>query len=220
MIYLCIRFHHQYHFNHQYCFRVLMLCPSAARVKGYRRVFRHPAAIFFERGIANMETQEISSLCAEPADLDSTFVVAVFDVPQPTPAEMAAFRRREEEFDLVDAPFEELDSGVKGSGLLCCASTDAAFVAQWGQQTFDRKYRAHGLETIWNYSGDILPCAVYLRHCVLAVSKEGTDPRALASFLDETFLADRITTVRQYLAKAPHVIQSRPPPSLAGRYSG
>ena len=37
-----------------------------ARVEGYRRVFGHPAGIFFERGIANAETKEFSSLCAEP----------------------------------------------------------------------------------------------------------------------------------------------------------
>ena len=36
------------------------------RVPNYRRVFRHPASIFFHRGIANLNTLEISSLCAEP----------------------------------------------------------------------------------------------------------------------------------------------------------
>ena len=94
------------------------------------------------------------------------------------------------------------------TGLLCAASTDAAFVARWGQATFDAKYGAHGLDTIWGFgedhggggsSGhgtaaikgegrgspgegilpalDILPCAVYLRHCVLAVSKVRRTPR-------------------------------------------
>jgi len=236
-----------------------------------------------------MATKEISSLSAElvaPAtshegsssetkNSPSGFTVAVFDVPKPTPEEMEDFRKREEEFELVEVPFNELppmDGGTSllsssgGStsttsssssfsptgnvgevrlGLMCAASTDEAFVERWGQETFDAKYRVHGVETIWawpssvanddsdddetnntNNNGGgrekigILPCACYLRHCVLAVSKPGVDPRARDSFLDETFLADRATTIRQYLADNPHVMESEPPPSLIGRYSG
>ena len=135
-----------------------------------------------------------------------------------------AFRRREEEFDLVDAPFTELDTGETGSGLLCSASTDAAYVERWGQRAFDEKYAAVGVTTIWGHGPDsgLRPCPTYLRHCVLATSKEGVDPRARESFLDETFLIDRVTTVREYLASeaGAHVMEAVPPLSLVGRYSG
>lgn len=50
------------------------------RVEGWRRVFRHPAAIFFERGIALPETKEISSLSVEPHE-GAGFVCSLFDVP-------------------------------------------------------------------------------------------------------------------------------------------
>ena len=62
------------------------------------------------------------------------------------------------------------------------------------------------------------PCPVYLRHCVLAAEKCGDAARD--SFLDETFLVDRSTTVRQHLAAHPEVMATRPPPELEGRYSG
>ena len=68
-------------------------CPGVrgfrlGRVRGWRRVFGHPAHIFFERGIAKPETKEIASLCAEPsADPTSGFVMAAFEVPV---AELAA----------------------------------------------------------------------------------------------------------------------------------
>lgn len=42
---------------------------------------------------------------------------------------------------------------------------------------------------------DILPCRVYLRHCVLAAKACGEV--AYASFLDQTYLADRKTTIRE-----------------------
>jgi hypothetical protein len=65
---------------------------------------------------------------------------------------------------------------------------------------------------------DVLPCRVYLRHCVLASQALG--PEAHASFLDGTVLADRRTTVRQHLGRNPGIMQELPPPSLVGRYSG
>lgn len=109
-----------------------------ARVVGWRRVFRHAAAIFFERGIANPKTKEISSLSAERAGEDCGFVVSVFDVEVEggdNEAFMEDFKRREEEFELVEAPFYDLETGTKvlGTGLLCSASTDASYIERWGQ---------------------------------------------------------------------------------------
>ncbi|KAH8098202.1 hypothetical protein JL720_1134 [Aureococcus anophagefferens] len=99
------------------------------------------------------------------------------------------------------------------------ADADAAFVERWGRETYERKYLAH-VPTIWDWSRDsgLRPCACYLRHCVLAVTKAG--PAALDSFLDDTYLVDRETTLRTYLGANPHVMDTRPPESLIGRYSG
>ena len=40
------------------------------------------------------------------------------------------------------------------------------------------------------------------------------------SFLDDTYLCDRKTSVRQYLEEHPEVLTKLPPPELAERYSG
>jgi hypothetical protein len=65
-------------------------CPGltnfrVARVRGWQRVFAHPAAIFFERGIALPATKEIASLSAELGGPDSSFVVATFEVNNSLP---------------------------------------------------------------------------------------------------------------------------------------
>ena len=52
---------------------------------------------------------------------------------------------------------------------------------------------------------------------VLAVSKEGVDHRARDSFLDQTFLADRKTTVRAWLAANPSIMDEEPPENLKER---
>lgn len=61
-------------------------CPGVrnfrlGRVRGWRRVFGHPAHIFFHRGIAKPDSKEIASLCAEPSGDASGFVMAAFEVP-------------------------------------------------------------------------------------------------------------------------------------------
>jgi len=133
---------------------------------------------------------------------------------------MEAFREREEEFDLAMVPYTALDGSPAGVGMLCKASTDAAYVERWGSSRFETLYHANGLETIWGWSlnSGLRPCGCYLRHCALAAEKLG--PVAQASFLDETFLCDRTTTVRQYLAANPHVMTAEPPEALRERYSG
>ena len=69
----------------------------------------------------------------------------------------------------------------------------------------------------------MLPCRVYLRHCVLAAKKlsdQSSSEAAYNSFLDDTCLADRVTTVKTYLAQHPDIMYELPPPELAARYSG
>lgn len=186
-----------------------------ARVTGYRRVFSHPAPIFFERGIANLRSLEISSLSAEACE-GASFVCTAFEVDAATDE----YRQREEEYRIEEVPYRSLSGEAAGTGLLCCRSTDEAYLELWGRERFERNYVAHGVDTIWGWepASGLRPCATYLRHCVLAAERAG--PAALASFLDDTVLVDRTTTIRQYLAEHPEVMATEPPPSLAERYGG
>jgi hypothetical protein len=224
------------------------------RVRDYRRVFAHPASIFFQREIAHRplddDTLQMSSLSVEYDAGNVGFVVSVFEVPNDndmmTPDEgntggmipSREFLEREEEFDIVQVPYQELTVASTGAlseptssttttisssirlGIICTRSTDQAYVDRWGQDRFDRHYRQFGVETIWGYGPDsgLRPCAVYLRHCYLAAKSLGR--LCLDSFLDETFLVDRVTTVRDYLEQHPEVLETVPPQDLIGRYSG
>jgi len=226
---------------------------------GYRRVYGHPAAIFFQRGIANLETKEMSSLgaeklgfepgwsdpekCGENTDGGSYrggFVCSVFEVPRdqvyldeddgnggiiskPT----GEFLKREEEFDIVEVPFVDYSDTTTGNnetekiGTLCTRYTDEGVIERWGKDHFEENYAENGIETIWGWKLDsgLRPCRVYLRHCCLAAESMGAE--CYDSFLDETFLVDRTTTVRQYLEERPGLLDNAlPPPELVGRYSG
>ena len=43
-------------------------------------------------------------------------------------------------------------------------------------------------------------------------------PVAEASFLDHTFLSDRVTPLRNHLVNHPNIMEEHPPASLAERY--
>eukprot|EP00933_Yihiella_yeosuensis_P022850 TRINITY_DN17903_c1_g4_i7.p1 TRINITY_DN17903_c1_g4~~TRINITY_DN17903_c1_g4_i7.p1 ORF type:complete len:218 (+),score=43.10 TRINITY_DN17903_c1_g4_i7:130-783(+) len=184
------------------------------RVTGFRRVFAHPARIFFDRKIANFETLEFSSLSAEEAE-GVSFLATAFEVDGVVPD----FEKREEEFELRMVPFEGLNGGPCGTGLLCCRSTDEAVRAKWGDHIHDG-LRAFGVETIWGWSPDsgLKPCPVYARHCLLAARSLG--PEMEKSFLEDTWLIDRKTTFGEHVLQHPELENTLPPPELAERYSG
>ena len=197
------------------------------RVPNYRRVFGHPASIFFERGIANLETKEISSLSAEPCQEHPGFVCSIFEVPnndmmKDNGVPSQAFLEREEEFNIVSGvAYHDLDDPNKtGTGILCTSSDDATYLSRWGEEHFQKQYKQYGVDTIWGWKRDsgLRPCAVYLRHCYLAAKSMGD--ACFDSFMDETFLVDRETKLRDYVAENPQVLEVEPPPELVGRYSG
>lgn len=187
-----------------------------SRLDGYRRVFAHSPSVFVQRGIADVDTLQMSSLSAEPC-AGSSFVVTAFEVPD-SGLGMEAFREREEEFELAMVDFTDAFGG--GRGMLCLASTDAAYIERWGKERWERLYTKFGLSKCWGWTEDsgLRPCATYLRHCTLAAEKLGGE--AHASFLDDTFLCDRKTTIRSYLQKHPEVMSELPPEALRERYSG
>ena len=64
------------------------------------------AAIFVERGIADLESLQFCSLSAEPCE-GASFVCTVFEVEDEG---MDRFREREEEFELVNVPVSPLEA--------------------------------------------------------------------------------------------------------------
>ncbi|KAL9186229.1 hypothetical protein ACHAXT_005467 [Thalassiosira profunda] len=240
------------------------------RVPNHRRVFAHPASIFFQRDIANLDTLEMSSLSCE-YDEGHSFVCSVFEVPNAGLSAVSsdeeqsgnwipsqAFLEREEEFEIAMVPYEELTAGdaegdavpmrtetsvsedttsssatEKPMGVICRRSTDEAYIKQWGYERWQSNYLQYGVKTIWNWDKEsgLRPCPAYLRHCVLSAwnaggagngswSVDGSGGHCYDSFVDETYLVDRKTTVRQYLKQYPAVMTTEPPESLRERYGG
>ncbi|KAL6990020.1 hypothetical protein U1Q18_015772 [Sarracenia purpurea var. burkii] len=188
-----------------------------ARLNGFRRVFAHVAPIFFERGIANPETKETSSLSVEPCE-GETLIVTVFGIRK---SEIPSFIEREHEFRFLAVLPETLDGNpFPRPAVLCARFSDEEYFlirCKGSQEIYFQRYGRYNIDKIWR--DDILPCRVYLRHCVLAAKNLGD--AAYNNFLDHTFLADRKTTIREYLAtKGLSIMEEEPPQPLKTRYGG
>ncbi|GIL63081.1 hypothetical protein Vafri_17056 [Volvox africanus] len=144
-------------------------------------------------------------------------VVSLFEVPY-NPANVAAFIAREHEFRFVAVePYDLNGAPIGRKAVVCARNTDAAYrAARCPPDEWARRWAVHGISSVWR--DDVLPCRVYLRHCVLAARSLG--PEAEDSFLNDTYLADRSTTIGEYLRLHPDIMDEQPPLPLAERYSG
>jgi len=187
------------------------------RIRGWRRVFAHTAPIFHRRGIARPETGEIASLSCEPHDGADT-VAALFEVHLGDEQAVKDFVEREHEFRFVAVEAEELDGTTcKQLALICARFSDEEYKSKrCPPEEWQKRYVQYGVDRVWR--DDVLPCRVYLRHC--ALSAKTLCAEAYENFLDNTFLADRVTTIRTHLINEPGIMEELPPPELAERYSG
>ncbi|KAL8100397.1 uncharacterized protein LOC141684640 [Apium graveolens] len=188
-----------------------------AILRGFRRVFAHAAPIFFQRGIANPETKEISSLSVEHCDGES-LLVTVFEIHD---SEIPSYIEREHEFRFLAVIPEAVDGKPYASpAVLCARFSDEEYFqirCRGSQEIYFQRYGQYNIHKIWR--DDILPCRVYLRHCVLAAKNLGE--AIYDNFLDHTFLGDRKTTVREYLkTTGSGIMEEEPPEPLKIRYGG
>ncbi|GAB2294315.1 hypothetical protein Dimus_028525 [Dionaea muscipula] len=188
-----------------------------ARLNGFRRVFAHAAPIFFERGIARPETMEISSLSVEPCE-GEVLLVTVFRIQK---TEIPSFMKRELEFRFLAIFPETLDGKpFTNPAVLCARYSDEEFFnvrCKGSEEVYYQLYGRYNIDKIWR--DDILPCRVYLRHCVLAAKNLGD--AVCNNFLDHTYLGDRKTTIREYLATTGSgIMDEEPPNALKARYGG
>ena len=202
-----------------------------AKLENYRRVFCHPPAVFCKHGISDLATKEIASLCAEKINENSfhsyhdlniqEMIVTMFEIPR---EELPGFIEREAELDFDVVRVQDLvDDKVishKGRGLLCTRSTDSEYIKKFGRTRFDENSKTMGLSSIWDNPGEIYPCRLYLRHCLLAAQK--LSPEVYQNFLDTTYLYDRQTKLRDYLTNEKYetIMNEKPRKELENRCNG
>jgi len=203
-------------------------------VKDLRRVFAHPHLFLISQNVIEPSdpSLRLASLSAEVLSASDParegFIVAAFEVNLDD-GQREAFVARERAYDIRSVPyFDNNDDGdateettPTGHGVICVASTDDRI--PFDEETAVReRLQSLGMSVWhWDRASGLLPADVYLRHCLLSVKKAGTE--AERSFREETYLADRKTTLAQYLARDDNeivVMGAEPPAHLMARFNG
>nr|XP_048321990.1 uncharacterized protein LOC107433283 isoform X7 [Ziziphus jujuba var. spinosa] len=135
-----------------------------------------------------------------------------------------AFIEREREYRFLAVMPETLDGKPLTSSttpaVLCASYSDEEFFqnrCNEGKEIYFQQYGEYEIHKIWR--DDILPCRVYLRHCLMAAKTLGDE--AYDNFLDHSFLGDRKTTIQNYLETSGFdIMEEEPPESLKARYGG
>ena len=162
----------------------------------------------------------MASLSVEPCAGAET-LVTLFSVPG-TGEDAEAFVQREHEFRFLNVTPTEADgSPCAQQAVVCAAYSDEEYKAlRCAPGEFEQRYTSRGIDKVWGWAPDegLLPCRVYLRHCLLAA--KGLGEQEYDAFVDGTFLSDRKTTIREHLERFPEIMTELPPPALAVRYGG
>ncbi|KAL6845017.1 hypothetical protein ACP4OV_025190 [Aristida adscensionis] len=189
-----------------------------AALRGFRRVFAHAAPIFFERGIAVEATKEFSSLSVEPRE-GELIIVTVFEIKE---QEVPSFIEREHEFRFLAVVPEGLDGVPFSNPAVVCARYSDEEYFQDRCKVEARKYITSAMDgsTLTKYGEMIYYHVVYILDIDVLAARNLGEP-AYSNFLDHTYLGDRKTTIREYLATTgAGIIEEEPPESLKHRYGG
>lgn len=168
-------------------------------VPGYRRIFNKVGIVFFRDYKVSEASLEIASCSTEIAP-ESAMICSQFDMPE---KEFEALYEREHRFRWIEV--ETIDMrGKSGLGRMCTGLNDRDYklnkciTDSEYQQRVGQYYRG----AIWR--DDILPYPEYLVFCLQSADRAG--PEAIGNFMDTTFLADGLTSIRQYLMQNPDLI--------------
>ena len=161
--------------------------------EGWCRVFNLVSILNIRRGFATGERLVTCTARPRPA---SRLRVCLYDVPAAEYPELLARERR-----LREATTRyTTDGGEEG---------EAVIFAEYSDEEY-RRERASTAE-LWHeevgqwydgekiYRDDLLPVPRYLERCLAAFHALG--PCDLANFLDESFLGDGVTSIREYIAQ-------------------
>ncbi|GMP76454.1 hypothetical protein CsSME_00033121 [Camellia sinensis var. sinensis] len=174
-----------------------------ARLNGFRRIFAHVAPVFFDRGIANPQTKEMSSLSVEPCE-GETLIVTVFGIKK------------------SEVLPETLDGKLFTSPAWCAFKCFVHVLVTRNISKLDAKEVKKSIfsdmdNITFTRSGVMIS---YLAVFIFGTAKNLGD-EAYNNFLDHTFLGDRKTTIREYLVTTGSgIMEEEPLESIKAIYSG
>lgn len=167
------------------------------RVPGYRRIFNKVGVVFFSRHGASEANLDIASCSTEPAH-DTEIICCQFECSEEAFAELY---EREHRFRWIEVDTVSLKQAEDATGRMCTGYSDAEYRLNKciTASEYHRRVGQFYSGPLWRE--DILPFPRYLAFCLQSAATQGD--LVLDNFLDTTFLADGVTSIRQHIDNTP-----------------
>ncbi len=171
-------------------------------VPGFARVFNKVCIHSIRSGAVDQGAREIACCSATPLP-GHVLHAAAFDLHR---EEVPSLLEREHEFEVVPVEISEAGPHTTNTktALLCVETTDEVYRTTKcsSESEYHRRVGQFYEGKIWR--DDIRPARAYLQLCLTAARDLGQG--VYENLLDASFLADRKTTVREYLNSQPDVL--------------
>ncbi len=168
-----------------------------AKLIGYKRIFSLFAVDRLIKGYTSVNDIENAGLAIRPnkeeENINNTVFGCVFDILED---ELPSYFEREKIYKVKKVPVITCDF-ENVTAYTVIEQTDEEYINTLGKTEYDFQVGKYYSGSIWQRK-DILPAKKYFEMvCTAAINTRNIE--LLKNFLDETYLSDEITTIREYL---------------------
>ncbi|GGK54817.1 gamma-glutamylcyclotransferase [Amphritea balenae] len=168
------------------------------RVPGFRRIFNKVGIVFLSRHNAAPDSLYLAS-CSTEAVTGSEIICSQFEC---SAEDFVELYEREHRFRWIEVD-TVMFNGEAGLGRMCTGYDDLEYRLNKciTPQEYEVRVGRYYTGRIWR--DDILPFPRYLAFCLQAAESQGAD--VLDNFMDSSYLADGLTSIRDYLRNNPEI---------------
>ncbi|WP_026941733.1 gamma-glutamylcyclotransferase [Hellea balneolensis] len=166
---------------------------TPVKIPGHARCFNSYGTLSIAKGLAQSGDKELAHAAAILRP-DTTLYALAFELDE---ADFKTYERHEFRYDLQEVEATSRVTGGSLSAIICYEGADHLIdTSLVGVSDIYALYAQYGVSAFWHTQH--LPADIYLKHCLAAARELGED--WVSNFLDSSFIHDRETSMREYLA--------------------
>ena len=167
----------------------------------YRRTSNLVSISSIKAGTADLETLECAALSIAPSSSSSgkdSVCGCLFEI---TEKDLGPYIEREHRYAVEEVDVYDITSKNTRKALTVVARTDEAYRAIMDDREYYQRVGQYYDGSLWGRT-DVLPLRTYTNNAILAAQELGGNAW-VENFLDQTFLGDGSTTIREYYEQYP-----------------
>ena len=166
---------------------------TPVKIPGHARCFNSYGTLSIKAGLAQSGDKELAHAAAILRPGSMIYALA-FELGK---ADFETYRRHEFRYDLREIDVASRETGKSFKAVMCYEGVDHLIdTSLVGVSDIYALYAQYDAKSFWHTTH--LPAEIYLKHCLASARELGPD--YVANFIDTSYIHDRETSIRTYLA--------------------